>query len=259
MPGRPTRRPPGGIQAAVRTWRNLVIVLPINRDMALRSQIHVLAAAFLMGLAAAAPMGPVNMMAIRRGVVGGWRHTFACGIGSVFGDLVLFSLALIGGRYLLPGLSNPGLKVVLVATGVAVLVPVGIYFLALAAKEPRRAYNSARRRWSEGPVPARLAGEAAKAAALTLFNPLTMLYWVAVTSSWLPFADSVLGYRAPAFGIPMAGAGLMTWFAELIVFVRFIPHRTGAIFFRVANAILGIILLVCGAYCAVVLSGHFLR
>jgi len=67
--------------------------------MALRNSIHVLAAAFLMGLAAAAPIGPVNMMAIRRGVVGGWRHTLACGLGSVFGDLVLFALALIGGSY----------------------------------------------------------------------------------------------------------------------------------------------------------------
>jgi len=56
------------------------------------SYIHALSAAFLMGLAAAAPMGPVNMLAIRRGVIGGWRHTLACGIGSVTGDLILFSV-----------------------------------------------------------------------------------------------------------------------------------------------------------------------
>jgi threonine/homoserine/homoserine lactone efflux protein len=31
------------------------------------SYIHVLSAGFLMGLTAAAPMGPVNMLAIRRG------------------------------------------------------------------------------------------------------------------------------------------------------------------------------------------------
>ena len=132
--------------------------------------IHVLSIAFLMGLAAAAPIGPVNMMAIRRGVVGGWRHTLACGIGSVFADLVLFSLALLGGRYLLPRLLNPKLQIVLVAIGVVVLFPVGAYFLALAVKNPRRAYNSARHRWSGGSIPERLALEAAKAAALTIFN-----------------------------------------------------------------------------------------
>ena len=66
--------------------------------MAFISHIHVLSAAYLMGLAAAAPMGPVNMLAIRRGMIGGWRRTLACGIGSIAGDLVLFSLVLLGGH-----------------------------------------------------------------------------------------------------------------------------------------------------------------
>jgi threonine/homoserine/homoserine lactone efflux protein len=220
------------------------------------SYIHVLAAAFLIGLAAAAPMGPVNMVAIRRGVVAGWRHTLACGIGAVFGDLVLFSIAILGGHYLLPGLSNLKLQFSLLAVGVVILFPVGIYFLALAIRDPRRAYKSARRHWNEGSIPARLTSEAAKSAALTLFNPLTMLYWVAVTSSWLPSAYAVLGYRAPTWGIMMAGAGLMAWFTALIFFIRFIPHHIGATFFRLANAILGIILLGFATYCAVVLSRH---
>jgi threonine/homoserine/homoserine lactone efflux protein len=220
------------------------------------SYIHVLAAAFLMGLAAAAPLGPVNMMAIRRGVAVGWRHTLACGIGAVFGDLVLFSMALLGGSYLLSDLSNPKLQFSLLAIGAVILFPVGIYFLALAIRDPHRAYKSARRRWNEGSIPARLTAEAVKCAAFTIFNPLTMLYWVAVTSSWLPFAYSVLGYRAPAWGLMMAGAGLMVWFTALIFFVRFIPNRIGATFFRLANAILGLILIGFATYCAVVLSCH---
>ncbi len=39
---------------------NVMLVLPTDRAMVLVSYIHVLAAAFLMGLAAAAPMGPVK-------------------------------------------------------------------------------------------------------------------------------------------------------------------------------------------------------
>jgi threonine/homoserine/homoserine lactone efflux protein len=108
------------------------------------SYVHVLSAAFLMGLAAAAPMGPVNMLAIRRGVIGGWRHTLACGIGSVAGDLILFSLVLLGGHYLFSDLSNPTLQTVLAAMGVIVLLPLGIYFLVRAVKDPLRAYASAR-------------------------------------------------------------------------------------------------------------------
>jgi threonine/homoserine/homoserine lactone efflux protein len=245
--------------AAAMTGRIYNVVPLIHRNMVSDSNIHVLGAAFLMGLAAAAPMGPVNMMAIRRGVVSGWRHTFACAIGSVCGDLALFSLALFGGHYFLPSLSNPKVKTVLEAVGAVILPLVGIYFLRLAVMHPRRAFNSARRRWRQGPIPARFIGEAAEAAALTLFNPLTMLYWVAVTSSWLPFAYSVLGARTAGSGTLMVGLGLAAWFTALILFVRFIPHRTGAIFFRVANAILGFVLLGFGAYCAVVLFRYLLR
>jgi hypothetical protein len=57
----------------------------------------------------------------------------------------------------------------------------------------------------------------------------------------------------------MVGLGLMAWFTTLIVIVRFIPHRVGATFFRLANAILGLILLGFGTYCAVILSRHLLR
>ena len=111
------------------------------------SDIHVLSAAYLMGLAAAAPMGPVNMLAIRRGMIGGWHRTLACGIGSVAGDLILFSLVLLGGHYLLSDLSNSTLRTVFAAIGVIVLLPLGFYFLVRTVKEPLRAHARARDRW----------------------------------------------------------------------------------------------------------------
>jgi threonine/homoserine/homoserine lactone efflux protein len=223
------------------------------------SYIHVLAAAYLMGLAAAAPMGPVNMLAIRRGVIGGWPHTLACGIGSVTGDLVLFSLALLGGHYLLSDLSNPILRTVMEVIGLFVLLPMGIYFLFRTAKDPQKAFASARQNWNEQSTPKQLIAEVADSAALTVFNPLTMIYWAGVTSNWLPIAHSVLGFSAPGWGILMAAAGLMSWFTALIVAVSFIPNRIGPTFFRLANAILGLILVGFAAYCAVLLSRQFLR
>jgi hypothetical protein len=54
---------------------NFGLILPISRNMLFVSHIHVLSAVFLMGLTAAAPM-----LALRHGVIGGWRHTLACGI-----------------------------------------------------------------------------------------------------------------------------------------------------------------------------------
>jgi L-lysine exporter family protein LysE/ArgO len=237
-------------------WR---FILPIWHNMGFVSHIHVLSAAFFMGLAAAAPMGPVNMLAIRRGMIGGWRRTLACGIGSVAGDLTLFSLVLLGGHYLLSDLSNPTLRTVLAAIGVIVLLPLGIYFLVRAVKEPLRAHTRARKRWDKGTVPAHLIADVAAGTALTIFNPLTLIYWIGVTSSWLPYAYSILGSEAPRWGILMVAAGLMTWFTTLIAVVRFIPNRIGPSFFRLVNAILGIILLGFATFCAIVLCPHFLH
>jgi threonine/homoserine/homoserine lactone efflux protein len=227
--------------------------------MGLIYYIHVLSAAFLMGLAAAAPMGPVNMLAIRRGVIGGWRHTLACGIGSITGDLILFSLALVGGARFFPDLAGTALQTVLAAMGIIVLFPLAIYFLIRALKEPLRAYESARHHWNEGTVPGHLINEVTNGAALTIFNPVTIAYWVCVTANWLPFAHSVLGNGAPVLGILMATTGLMTWFAALTVVVRFIPYRIGPNFFRFVNAILGFILLGFATFCAIVLSRHLPR
>jgi threonine/homoserine/homoserine lactone efflux protein len=225
--------------------------------MLLISDIHVLSAAFFMGLASAAPMGPVNMLAIRRGLIGGWRHTLACGTGSVAGELLLFSLVLLGGDDFFYDLSSPTLRNILAITGLIVLLPLGIYFLIRAVREPLRAYASARKNWDEGTIPAHLATDVTSCAALTILNPLTMIYWVGVTANWLPLAHSVLGSKAPAWGFLMVAAGLMTWFTTLVVIVRFLPHRVGPTFFRLVNGVLGLILLGFATFCVIVLSGHF--
>ena len=243
--------------ARIPEW-NFGLILLVCRNMEFVSHIHVLSAAFFMGLAAAAPMGPVNMLAIRRGMIGGWRRTLACGIGSITGDLILFSLVLLGGHYLFSDLSNPTLQTVLAAIGVIVLLPLGLYFLVRAVKEPLRAHTRSRPRWDKGTVSAHLATDVAAGTALTIFNPLTLIYWVGVTSNWLPFAHSIMGSNAPRWGILMVAAGLMTWFTTLIIVVRFIPHRIGPTFFRLGNAILGLILLGFATFCAIVLYRHFL-
>lgn len=132
----------------------------------------------------------------RQATNGGWQHTLACGIGST-GDLILFSLILLGGDYLFPDLANPTLQTVLAAIGAIVLLPLEIYLLVRVVKEPLRAYVSVRQHWDEGTVPGHVLGEVGNAAALTIFNPLTTTYWVGVTSNWLAIAHSVLSYRPP--------------------------------------------------------------
>jgi len=90
-------------------------------------------------MGSAAAMGPVNMPAIHRGLIGGWCYTLACGVGSVTGKFIIFSLVLLGGHYLFSDLFNLTLHTVLAAIGVIGLLPLGIYFLVRAVKGPLRA------------------------------------------------------------------------------------------------------------------------
>ena len=86
-----------------------------------------------------------------------------------------------------------------------------------------RAHARARKRWNKGTVPAHLVADVAAGTALTIFNPSTMVYWIGVTSNWLPFANSIFGSKAPGWRILMAAASLKTWFTTLIVVVQFTP------------------------------------
>ena len=227
--------------------------------MVLVSYIHVLSAAFLMGLAAAAPMGPVNMLAIRRGVIGGWRHTLACGIGSVTGDLILFSLVLLGGA-LLSFLTCPT-RAPDCPGGHRRHRPASAGDLLPC---PRRQGSPAGLRKRSPPLERRHRPRASdrrsrrrcRADHLQSLNHCLLGLRDLQLASLRPFG---LGYSAPGLGILMATAGLMTWFTALTVLVRFIPHRIGPNFFRLVNAILGLILLGFATFCAIVLSRLFPR
>jgi threonine/homoserine/homoserine lactone efflux protein len=208
--------------------------------------VHLLAAAYVIGFVAAAPIGPVNMLAIRRGIVGKWPHTLACGAGSALGDLMIFSLVLLGGHWL-TSLSNPTVQRGLAIAGALVLTPLGVYFLVRAFREPLRAYVQARKQMEDSP-PSRLVADVVTGTSLTITNPLCMCYWIAASANWLPLAQSKLG--SPWWGLLPAGAGLMTWFLLLTFLVRFTPHRIGPAFFRAVNFTCGLMLTIFGLYCA---------
>ncbi len=214
---------------------------------------RVCGAAFLMGFAAAAPVGPVNMMAVRRGLLGGVRHTFVSDAGAVLGDLMIFSLALWGGHFFVLDLSSGRLRHAMAVAGLVVLLPAGLYFLALSLRHAETAFQRARQRWGESSVPGRLLDEGARAFFLTVLNPFALVYWAGVTSSWIPSAYALLGPRNLGWGIAAAGAGMMTWFGILMGFVSFIPQRLSALFFRVLNLALGIILIAIAALCGMAL------
>ncbi|GAH83051.1 unnamed protein product, partial [marine sediment metagenome] len=100
--------------------------------------ISILACAFGLGFIAAAPLGPVNMVAIRRGLVVRWTRTIWVGFGSVAFETVEVALILWGGQRLIERIPVEFIQryVSLPAAGIVLLV--GLFLLRRAVVPPRR-------------------------------------------------------------------------------------------------------------------------
>ena len=220
------------------------------------SYVKVLAAAFALGFAAAAPIGPVNMVAIHRGVVGRWTHTLACGLGSTIVDASYFALVVVGGHQLIAYLQNPFVRAVLLGIGACVLIPLGARYLYKAIRFDPRTLLRARRSKRDRP-PVHLWTDVGTGFLITVVNPGTLSFWLIAGTAWL--ASVQQNASAPeliGWGILAAFLGQLGWFVLLTVFVRFMPNRIGPRFFRTVNAISGTMLVGFGVFCATTLILH---
>jgi threonine/homoserine/homoserine lactone efflux protein len=153
------------------------------------------------GFAIAMPPGAVTSLIVRIGLQRGFPSALAAGWGTATVDGVYCVVAVLAGAALVPllGAIDPPLRVV---TGV-VLVGLGVRGMLGARREPKTA----------GAPDARdLVATYARFIAITMVNPATLAYFIAVA---LGFAGAVLN-DALAFVVGVFAASL-TWHAILAV------------------------------------------
>ncbi len=206
--------------------------------------------AYALGFIAAAPIGPVNTVAIHRGIIGKWSHTFCCGIGSAAIDILYFAGVLIGGQHLLNYLRDPRVENLATLIGMLIIVPLGVFFIRKSLRYDMRDVAAVRKRMRNRP-PAHLWTDVGTGAALTIINPATLVYWAGAGTSWVSKAQPLLGDITIPWGILAGSAGLLSWFSLLSIFVKFTPEKIGPKFFRIVNGICGLLLLVFGVWLAV--------
>jgi threonine/homoserine/homoserine lactone efflux protein len=86
---------------------------------------------FLIGLACAAPIGPINIEIIRRGLRAGFREPFALGMGAVTADVIYLTLFSAGVSRVI---QYAEVRLVLLAFGFVVLETLGVLALRDAAR-----------------------------------------------------------------------------------------------------------------------------
>ncbi|WP_445671420.1 LysE family transporter [Paenibacillus sp. FSL R7-0302] len=132
----------------------------------------------VLGLSLSAPIGPVNAAQLDKGLRGGFMHSWAVGLGAVSADIIYMLLVYFGMIHLLDA---PFIKAFLWLFGFFVLVYTGVESIKYSGE-----LSAAEMRKSEAP----LSRSFVSGFLMSLFNPLSILFWLGIYGSILAKAAS---------------------------------------------------------------------
>lgn len=149
------------------------------------------------GVALAAPIGPINVEIVRRCLRGGFRSGWLVGAGAVSGD-TLFAVLVVSG--LTPLADRPALRLPLFLAGAAMLGFVGWSSLraAIAGVEPAATAPSGRRSYLTGFL-------------MAVLNPMGIIYWLTIGAALVATAVAQVGAAGSPLLVGGVFFGIMCW------------------------------------------------
>jgi threonine/homoserine/homoserine lactone efflux protein len=186
-----------------------------------------------LGLAVAAPVGPMSLLCMRRTMTLGWRQGLATGTGIATGDGLYAAVAALG----LAGVSS-----FLLAHEQPLHLAAGLFLIFLGVRTFRAAGATA---------PAE-AGRAVSwttafggALLLTLTNPPTIIMFAAIFAALAPAS----GFDAAVAAATVGGvfAGSLLWWCGIVGFVSLFRHALGERVRRWIDRVAGFALAAFGA------------
>lgn len=153
------------------------------------------------GIALAAPIGPINVEIIRRGLGGGFINGWLVGIGAVLADTILCALVVSG---VAPLADRPLLRIPLFLAGAVVLLYLGIG--GLRALRAGIAFDVA---------PASGRRSLATGFLMAVSNPMGIVYWLSIGSALIAAAIDQGGRAAGPILIGGVFVGIVAWVTVL--------------------------------------------
>ncbi|WP_254075713.1 LysE family transporter [Paenibacillus tritici] len=171
----------------------------------------------VLGLSLSAPIGPINAAQLDKGLRGGFMHAWVVGLGAIAADVIYMLLVYLGMIHLLDA---PFVKAFLWLFGFFVLVYTGVESIKhsgeLSAADMRGSEASLSKSFTAGFL-------------MSLFNPLSILFWLGIYGSIL--AKAVNDYPMQQLLI-YSGAivlGILLWDVTMAaassIFRRFLTIR----------------------------------
>ena len=203
------------------------------------SQAGLLAGGVVLGLSIAAPIGPVNIAMIQRGLREGFAGAFLLGLGSTAADLIYILLAYAGAD---PLSHLAWARVLLFVAGALVMGWLGVGALRAALTR-------------DGDVARQGANAATRSAfasgfSITIVNPMTIAFWLGILSASLA-ARSRAAVAVEAMYIAALALGCLLWVTGLSTALHFGRRVAGGSFLRAVSVLAGLALLGFGVQFAV--------
>lgn len=170
--------------------------------MSVGSVIGLVVYGMTIGVALAAPVGPINIEIIKRGIQGGYLRGWLVGLGALSADTVYATLIVTG---LTPIADRPALRVPLFLAGAVMLTWVGYNSIRAAMRGDgieQSGSPSGHRSYVTGLL-------------MAVFNPMGIIYWLSVGAALV--ADAV--ERVGTAGSPILVGGV---FLGILIWVTFL-------------------------------------
>ena len=187
------------------------------------------------GLAVAAPIGPVNLIVIRRTLRYGQLNGFLSGAGAATGDAIFAAIAAFG--------LTAAIEIV-VRFETALQIVGGLFLVALGIRTwvARPHFDEA----TEENLSAAMAAVFATTFFLTITNPATMLGFLAIFGGVAGLADAGEDYGHAATIVLAVLCGSALWWAGLSGFVSLFRQKMNDRLLAVVNRISGCLIVIFG-------------
>jgi len=191
---------------------------------------------FLVGLTAAAAIGPIFVLVFNRGALYGFRKGFITALGAAMGDGLLFGLSFIG----LLSFLETSRKIVI---AMDLVVSILLIFIGIRMLTKQQSYDSDNIECKEPPFVT-----IAKSFALTIINPITIFFFMFISVKVIPDNIVAISRMDSLIASTMLSLGSLTTFSTVAFFARSLRKTLGQKQLHLATYATAIAFVIIGIY-----------
>ena len=199
--------------------------------------VYLIISGVVMGLIAAVPIGPVNLICIRRTFAFGPLNGFMSGLGAALGDGIFAAIMGFGLTWIAQLIE--GYATVIELIGGAMMVYMG-YRTFISPPMPRCAEENA------DSVRTNLLRAMVSTFALTITNPVTLLSFGVMFASLGGLAGGAGSFNDASFVVGGVVGGSAGWWLALTTVIGLFHTRIDESAMRMINRICGVLVMGCG-------------